>query len=375
MKFTIDPHVINEGLQKVSKVVSAKVTIPILQGILLDVSNEEIVLTGSDGTETVQYCIPVDGEAVDVVEPGKIVITKQTVEILKKAKKVIHFTTNELSLNVKFARSDFDLNCLDGEEYPKFPVIDLRNPNITLKGEEFSDFVRKTAFAASTSETRPILTGILLNVEDGKSTLVCTDSHRLARISQTCDSDEKFKIVIPAKSLNNAQKVFNMENDVKLYGTETQILLKCGNILFLSRLLEGNYPDTARLIPTEHKSKMTINRKELLDGLEILKELSNSIESTTSGVVKMHINGVCSLSSYQDQRGKGKNDIEYSSYEGEEDFTISFSVKYALEALKSMEAAEVDFLFSGDMRPFLIAPTSTEQVLDELQLILPVRTY
>lgn len=369
MQFTINKETFLEGLNKVIKVISSKHSIPILQGILIEVTMDMLVVTGSDATETVRYTIPVDDKNLTVLSEGKTVLPRNLVEIVKKFKKEIQVSTDGPNCQIISGKSDFVIITLDAEEYPKFNNFHLNNsPTVTYSGNEFRDLIRKTAFSASTSEVRPLLTGVCVEGSGGYCSLVCTDSHRLSRVSKPTKSDKDFKLVIPAKSLDNASKVFSDE-DVELYHNQQQVLLKNGNTLYLSRLLEGNYPDTSRLVPTEHQNKLTIKRQELYDGLDALKSLSLSADDNKGGIVKLHINGAAHLSTNQSQKGKGKIEVPYNAYEGEEDFTISFNVKYLQDALKSIDKDEVDLCFSGQMRPFVVVPDE-----EELQLILPVRT-
>lgn len=377
MKFEINRDLLVEAFSKVGKVVSSKATIPILQGFLLEVTQEKIIITGSDSTETIRHAIAVDGEDINVIEPGKVVMPKQIEAIVKKSNNCIEFSLDGFKTTIKSGKSEFEIICLDADEYPKFPEYDYSSPSLLLAGEQFRDLIKKTAFAASTSETRPILQGVCLEVGKGNVNLVCTDSHRLARVVHKAQSEQDIKIVVPAKSFDNMAKVFDLDKEVEVFvQNEQSILLKNGQTCFISRLLSGNYPDTSRLIPTDSKELVTINRKELVDGLELIKEIASS-DNKNSGVVKLHVNGVASLSSQQAQKGKGKIDIPYDSFEvnGEDnELTIAFDCKYALDALKSMDCETVEMNFTGPLRPFVIKPHGAVQ-LEELQLILPVRTF
>jgi DNA polymerase III subunit beta len=375
MKFTIHKEIIVEGLKKVAKVLPNNSAIPILSGVLLEVSDKEITLTASNSTETIKHSTTVDGVTVDVVEPGKTVLTKPVLEIVKKCNKEVAFSLDGFSLNLVSGKKNFDFNCLDAEEYPKFPAFQLSNPTFTLEGESFHQLIRKTAYAASTSETRPILTGVCFEVQDGICSMVSTDSHRLGRVNQKTSTDKEVKVVVPAKSFDNVAKVFDFSQAVEVFvENDNHILFRNNSTMFLSRLLEGNYPDVRRLIPGSHESLMTINRNALLDSIDSLKDIaSQSDTSKDAGVVKLHVNGIATFSTANNQKGKGKIEIPYDHLDGADDFSISFSCKYAIEALKTIDSDLVDVKFNGSMKPFLIGPVGDSE-LEELQLILPVRT-
>ncbi|MGN7300731.1 DNA polymerase III subunit beta [Ferdinandcohnia sp. SAFN-114] len=266
MKFEINRDILSEGLAKVSQVLATSTPLPILQGILLEVEQDSISLTTSDNTQSIQHTIPVDGDAVKVFESGKTVLPKTAVKLVKKSKKVLTFTLDNFLTTITSGKSVFELNCLDPEEYPKLPQIDDSKANLTLNGKQFADFVKKTAFAASTSETRPILQGVLVDIQKDCITLSSTDSHRLGKVTCKWSNQEEIRIVVPAKFLDKAAtKIFEPDSDVELFAHEQMILLRNDQTVYYTRLLDGNYPDTSRLLPTEFISVMNIDRKEFLD--------------------------------------------------------------------------------------------------------------
>jgi DNA polymerase-3 subunit beta len=335
----------------------------------MEVTNEEVILIGSDSTESFRYHIPVDGEHVEVITTGKTVLPKQITEIAKKLKKDVDLKLTNFNLTIKYGKkSEFNLNTFDPEEYPNLPNFDIENPTFSIKGTDFNSFIKKTAYAAADSEIRPILTGINLSIEEDCMKLVCTDSHRLGQVKTKMADNKSMKLVIPAKSLDKIAKIFDLQDDVSVYcESDNQVVFKNGALFFYSRLLDGNYPDTSRLIPTDFKAEMKINRKELLDGLDRISGIAND-----SGVVKLHVNGAATISTGQSQIGKGVEVIDYVELTGEDDFTISFSARYMMDALKTIDDEIVNFKYQGNMRPFLVTPVSSE--FEELQLILPVRT-
>uniref|UniRef100_UPI003019DF16 DNA polymerase III subunit beta n=1 Tax=Oceanobacillus massiliensis TaxID=1465765 RepID=UPI003019DF16 len=316
MKFQINRELFVEGLNKVAKVVSSKDVMPVLTGILVEVKEDEIMLTGTNVTETISHCIPVDGESVVVIESGKTVFPRQVVDIVKKLKKQVSFHFDgQGHTTIQSGKSTFQLNCLDAEEYPQIPKVDMKNPTIVFEGIQFRDYVKRTAFAASENEARPILQGVLYDIiADEKLNLVCTDSHRLARIKHTVSNSVDARIVVPAKALDNAIKIFDLSREVHTFVNDSQLVFfRNGQKIYSTRLFEGNYPDTSRLIPGDYSSTMTINRKEFINALELIGGIANSAENTTRGIAKLHVNGVASLSSYQAQTGKGEVQIPYES--------------------------------------------------------------
>ncbi|KML40583.1 DNA polymerase III subunit beta [Cytobacillus firmus] len=378
MRFIIQRDQLVQSVQDVMKAVTSRTTIPILTGIKIVASEEGVTLTGSDSDISIESFIPKEedgNEIVEIKQPGAIVLqAKFFSEIVKKlpTDSVEISVENHLQTVIRSGKSEFNLNGLDAEEYPHLPQIEeekmFKIPTDLLKA-----MVRQTVFAVSTSETRPILTGVNWKVENGTLTCIATDSHRLAlrKAQIETTASETYNVVIPGKSLSELSKILDDNNDlIDIVITENQVLFKAEHLLFFSRLLEGNYPDTSRLIPSDSKTDVVVNTKEFLQAIDraslLAKEGRNNVVklSTIDG-------GVIEISSNTPEVGKVVEEVQSKSVEGEE-LKISFSAKFMMDALKALEGSEITISFTGAMRPFIIKPLNDESIL---QLILPVRTY
>lgn len=378
MKFIIAKDALVQSVQDVMKAVSSRTTIPILTGIKIVATDEGVTLTGSDSDVSIESFIPVeeDGkEIVDIHHSGSIVLParffseivrklpKETVEIEVQP----HFSTV-----IRSGKAEFNLNGLDAEEYPHLPQIEEENA-FKISTDLLKNMIRQTVFAVSTSETRPILTGVNWKVEDKILTCIATDSHRLAlrKAPVEIDADSSYNVVIPGKSLSEFSKILDDSHDlVDIVITNNQVLFKTKHILFFSRLLDGNYPDTSRLIPSESKTDMTLNVKEFLQAIDRASLLA---KEGRNNVVKLSTleEGIVEISSNSPEIGKVIEEVQSQSIDGE-DLKISFSAKYMLDALKALEGTEIKVSFTGAMRPFIIRTLEDDSML---QLILPVRTY
>ncbi|MBG9541439.1 DNA polymerase III subunit beta [Cytobacillus firmus] len=378
MRFIIQRDQLVQSVQDVMKAVTSRTTIPILTGIKIVASEEGVTLTGSDSDISIESFIPKEedgNEIVEIKQPGAIVLqAKFFSEIVKKlpTDSVEISVENHLQTVIRSGKSEFNLNGLDAEEYPHLPQIEeekmFKIPTDLLKA-----MVRQTVFAVSTSETRPILTGVNWKVGNGTLTCIATDSHRLAlrKAQIETTASESYNVVIPGKSLSELSKILDDNNDlIDIVITENQVLFKAEHLLFFSRLLEGNYPDTSRLIPSDSKTDVVVNTKEFLQAIDraslLAKEGRNNVVklSTIDG-------GVIEISSNTPEVGKVVEEVQSKSVEGEE-LKISFSAKFMMDALKALEGSEITISFTGAMRPFIIKPLNDESIL---QLILPVRTY
>jgi DNA polymerase-3 subunit beta len=378
MRFIIQRDRLVLSVQDVMKAITTRTTIPILTGIKITASEAGVTLTGSDSDISIESFIPKEDEGDEIVEikqTGSIVLQARFFsEIVKKlpTDSVEIEVLNHLQTIIRSGKSEFSLNGLDAEEYPHLPQIEESN-KFHIATDLLKAMIRQTFFAVSTSETRPILTGVNWKVENSELTCIATDSHRLAlrKAKIETESNESYNVVIPGKSLNELSKIIDDSNDlIDIVITDNQILFKAKHLLFFSRLLEGNYPDTSRLIPNESKTNVTVNTKEFLQAIDRASLLAregrnNVVKLTTSD------GGIIEVSSNTPEIGRVVEEIQSQAIDGEE-LKISFSAKYMLDALKALEGTDIMVSFTGAMRPFVIRPLHDETIL---QLILPVRTY
>ncbi|AAS38938.1 MULTISPECIES: DNA polymerase III subunit beta [Bacillus] len=379
MRFTIQKDYLVRSVQDVMKAVSSRTTIPILTGIKVVATEEGVTLTGSDADISIESFIPVEEngkEIVEVKQSGSIVLqAKYFSEIVKKLpKETVEISVeNHLMTKITSGKSEFNLNGLDSAEYPLLPQIEEHHV-FKIPTDLLKHMIRQTVFAVSTSETRPILTGVNWKVYNSELTGIATDSHRLAlrkaKIEGIADEFQA-NVVIPGKSLNELSKILDeSEEMVDIVITEYQVLFRTKHLLFFSRLLEGNYPDTTRLIPAESKTDIFVNTKEFLQAIDRASLLARD---GRNNVVKLSTleQAMLEISSNSPEIGKVVEEVQCEKVDGEE-LKISFSAKYMMDALKALDSTEIKISFTGAMRPFLIRTVNDESII---QLILPVRTY
>jgi DNA polymerase-3 subunit beta len=378
MHIVINREFLAQAVSQVAKAVSSRTTIPILTGIKISVTPTECILTGSDSDISIQVSIPleIDGkEIIKVVKLGSIVLpSKYLTEIVKKLPDAlieIEVTENFVTM-IRSGNTEFNLNGLDAEEYPRLPQIE-EEKIVSISSDLFKSTIRQTSFAVSTSESRPILTGVLWQLVDGELTFVATDSHRLAQRQITVETNEGLQfnnIVIPGKSLNELNKILDDENQIiDIVVTNNQILVKANHILFFSRILDGTYPDTSRIIPQSSKTTITLETKQLLQAIERASLLAKdgkhvvNLSTTERGNIQVYSN--------TPEVGKVVEQVNIKEVTGEE-LKISFNAKYVLDALRAIDSSEITIGFTGAMSPFVIKPADHERTL---HLVLPVRTY
>ncbi|MGO2039609.1 MAG: DNA polymerase III subunit beta [Staphylococcus equorum] len=376
MEFTIRRDYFIAQLNDTLKAISPRTTLPILTGIKIEVKNNEVILTGSDSEISIEITIPkqVDGEdIIEVAETGSVVLPGRFfVDIIKKLPgKEVKLSTNEqFQTLITSGHSEFNLSGLDPDQYPLLPQVS-RDDAIQLSVKVLKNVIEQTNFAVSTSETRPVLTGVNWLIQDSELICTATDSHRLAvRKVALEDESENKNVIIPGKALSELNKIMtDSEEEIDIFFASNQVLFKVGNVNFISRLLEGHYPDTSRLFPENYEIKLGINNGEFYHAIDraslLAREGGNNVIKLSTG------NELVELSSTSPEIGTVNEDVKASNVDGG-NLKISFNSKYMMDALKAIDNDEVEIEFFGTMKPFILKPKDDDSVT---QLILPIRTY
>ncbi|EAE0443206.1 DNA polymerase III subunit beta [Listeria monocytogenes] len=381
MKFVIERDRLVQAVNEVTRAISARTTIPILTGIKIVVNDEGVTLTGSDSDISIEAFIPLienDEVIVEVESFGGIVLQSKyfgdIVRRLPEENVEIEVTSN-YQTNISSGQASFTLNGLDPMEYPKLPEV-TDGKTIKIPINVLKNIVRQTVFAVSAIEVRPVLTGVNWIIKENKLSAVATDSHRLAlrEIPLETDIDEEYNIVIPGKSLSELNKLLDDASEsIEMTLANNQILFKLKDLLFYSRLLEGSYPDTSRLIPTDTKSELVINSKAFLQAIDRASLLARENRNNVIKLMTLE-NGQVEVSSNSPEVGNVSENVFSQSFTGEE-IKISFNGKYMMDALRAFEGDDIQISFSGTMRPFVLRPKDAANLNEILQLITPVRTY
>lgn len=378
MKIRILKNDLNESIQHVSKAISSRTTIPILTGIKLEVNFQGVILTASDTDISIQAFIPAEDDKKTIVQverPGSVVLpAKFFVEIIKK------LPSQEIEMEVKdgfqtFIRSgstDIQMVGLDPEEFPVLPSVE-EDQVISMPGDLLRNMIKQTVFSISTQETTPILTGVLWNLSDNLFKFVATDRHRLAsRTAPLEDADNvKFSnIVISGKTLNELSKIIPDQNTrVDIVVADNQVLFKIDRVLFYSRILDGTYPDTSKIIPTTYKTELVLDTKKLSESIDRAYLLSRE-EKTNIVRLQTMEDGTIEISSSSSELGKVTEQLDLVEFNGDP-LRISFNSKYMLDVLKVVESEQLHISFNGPMSPIIVKPVDESR---SLYLILPYRT-
>lgn len=383
MKFTINRSKFTKSLTDVLRAISSRTTIPVLTGVKMTIDESGLMLSGSDSDISIEIFIPVSDEdnQLEVIKEGGIVLPARIFnEIVRKLsdEKLTIEVGDNFQTSITSAHAAFNINSIDVDNYPNFPVIDS-NEVITLPTTLFKQVIQHTVIATSTQESRPILTGVNITIENGQLKAVATDSHRLSQriIPITVPEslkDKSYKVIIPGKSLTELSKIIEDQDTIEMMVTQNQVLFKAENLYFYSRLLEGYYPDTNRLIPANSATELTINANDLLQATDRASLLSHEGKNN---VIKLSISdNHVELSGNSPEIGTVEEELDYIEAKGDS-LVISFNPDYLKDALRTFGHQNVIIGFTAPIRPFTVIPAddNTEISQSFIQLITPVRTY
>lgn len=370
MNFKVNKKVFLDDLNISTKAISSTTPLPALTGIKLVVSEEKLTLISSDSNISIKIDI-VNGEkkVLEVVETGEIVIdARYILEIVRKidANEIGIEIIDGTLIKIYGGNSEFKINCMDPNQYPSINFNSNGTP-FTLNSDLFKEIIDQTSFACSTQETRPVLTGVNFKADGTKLMINATDSYRLSRKTIELTTQNNFNITIPAKYLNDICHSIEENKDINITIDDQKILFYFDNTLIQTRLLDDEFPDTSKLIPTSFSQKLIVSSKELSSAID----RTSFIKSDGKNIVKLTISAEKIDITANNQTSSSFETITPISFEGNS-FNISCSGNYLQDALRSLNTNEAVISFSGDLKPMILTSKEDDSII---QLISPVRTY
>ena len=368
MNIVCEKEKILKAINSVTKAVASKTTMPILEGILIQTNDNEIKFTTYDLEIGIEYII-----SAEVKEQGATVVNATMFsEIIRRLPDTdIHISINDKNLLViECEGSLYKLATMNPEEFPELPQINIEN-SIEIEQNTLKDMIRKTIFAVSTEENRPIFTGCLFEIKNNKLNVVAVDGFRLAWKTKFLQSNSNdFSAVIPGRTLNEVNKIILDSFDtIKIGVAKNQALFEMENCKLVTRLLDGEFLNYSSVIPQNWETRIRVNRNSLQNSFERVSLISaSSIEKEKKYPVKVSIDIGKVVISCTNQTGDAKEEM-YVSTEGQ-NLEAGFNPKYFLDALRSIDDEEIFVDFGTSISPCIIRPVEDG---DYIYMILPIR--
>lgn len=332
-----------------------------LSGVLLELNGDVLRLTGSDLDLTITVETKVSGQQDGVaVLPGKL--ASDIARAFGSGAVNVEVTDDVARLSS--GRSEFSLRLMHADEYPRFETPDA--DAVTISSERLASALRQVVRAASSDDSRPILTGVLMAAESGGLRLVATDSYRLAVCDLPGESllGEGQQVLVPSRALNELAKLLSDASEVTLRLGSRDASFTVGDVLLTTRLIEGDFPNYRSLIPENHPNKLTVDREPLLEALRRVRLLAQ--EATP---VRVHMSGdTVELKAITQDVGEAHEEID-AQYVGQ-DLMVAFNPQYLLDGIEVTPGEQVTLETVDALKPALIRSVETS---DFVYLLMPVR--
>ena len=364
MKFICNKNELSEAISNVSKAVSPKSTIAVLEGIKVRVTSGEVELTAYNLEMGIRTSIKAETEG----EGEFVVSTRLFSEFTRRMSgETVSFNiNNDLVIDLSSDATECSFPAMSAEDYPELPKVDSGN-SFTVKQVTLRSMINQTSYAASMNESKPVLTGELFDIEDGSFNMVAIDGFRLAIRNEKTECYEKYHFVVPKKALMEVSNLIKDDEDklCTVCTNDRHIIFAMDNIIVISRLLEGTFHNYKLSIPNEYKTEVIISKRELSTCLE---RCSLLIDDKNKSPIRCEVgNGVVKISC---KTGIGKiNDAVSADISGDT-VTIGFNNKLVLEALRAAEGDKLRLRFNGAMKVIEILPLEGESFIF---LIMPIQ--
>ena len=354
MKFVCEKDNILKAINSVTKAVAVRTTMPILEGILIQTNDNEVKFTTYDLELGIEYIIN-----CNVQEQGSTVVNSiMFSEIIRKLPDSdIKITLNENNLLViECEGSLYKLATMNPEEFPELPKINIEN-SLEIEQNSLKEMIRKTIFAVSTEENRPIFTGCLFEIKNNRLNVVAVDGFRLAWKTKMLQQQvNDFAAVIPGRSLNEINKIILDSFDtIKIGVAKNQALFEMENCKIVTRLLDGEFLNYSSVIPSTWETRIRVDKNSIQDCFERVSLISSSsIEKEKKYPVKVTIDIGKVTISCTNQTGDAKEEM-YVTTEGQ-NLEAGFNPKYFLDALRAIDDQEIFVNFGTSISPCIIKP-------------------
>jgi DNA polymerase-3 subunit beta len=372
MKFVVSSTSLLSHLQAVSRVISAKNTIPILDNFLFKLNGKDLEITASDLETTLVTRMDLENAADSggIAIPARILT--DTLKEFPEQPLTFEINLNNLSVVISSENGKFTIVGQNAADFPQMPVIKKdKKATVEVTPEILLNGVSKTLFATADDELRPVMNGILVELSPDDLTFVSSDAHKLVRYRRTdAKSEESSSFILPKKPAGVLKNVLpKVENTVLLEFDDKNAFFNLGDYRLVCRLVEGNYPSYNSVIPKNNPNKLTIDRNEFLNSLKRVSVYSNQ----ASNLVKLQLTG--------NQMTVSAQDLDFSisayerlncQYEGD-DMEIGFKSTFLMEILSNLSSGDVLLELSDPTRAGILLPASVEnESEDVLMLLMPM---
>lgn len=363
MLFTTERGALLEAVQNLSRIVT-KTSLPVLEGIMISAEKGKVTLVSYNLEMSMKKEIYASCE----VEGDIVISARLLTEILRKTDgiQVTIEADDRLMCHIRSGNAVFDIMGMSAEDFPETPSVP-ETGRITLKGELLKDMVRGTLFAVATSEgSRPILTGLNVQIKDGILQFTGIDGRRMGIRRERVNIENECNFVVSGKAIGEVVKIITEdEEEIEIYVNKKLVSFRIDGYTLVSRLLEGEFVNYEKAIPKDFLQEMTVNTKDIID---IVERISLVVNDRFTTPVRCQIGE--EISTFICSSSVGRATDTYEAKLNGPEFEIGINSQYLLDALKATETDEVRLRFKGGTEGFLIEPVSGDSFI---YMIMPMR--
>lgn len=366
MKFKCFRKDILKGMQCVQYIIENKNTLPILSNILLETQENKILLTSTDleiGIKTF-FTAKIEKKGITAIPAKKF---SEIVNELPEGEIEIELIGENL-INIKSGSIFFNINTIPADDFPKFPSYKDSENYFLIQAQVFKSMITGTIFSISHDETRYVLNGMLMEKEKNDINLITTDSHRLAFIKEKILNQkiEDFKIIIPYKSIKEVSRLLvDVDKDIKIIIEEKQIVFLINDIILISRLIDGQFPNYKKVIPVKTEHTLLIEREKIL---QATKRISILASLKTMAIVYKLTHGTLNINIKNPEEGEAQEILKID-YDGS-DIEFGYNYRYLLDIYKNLDDKEIILEWTKPFQPCLIRPKSAK---NPIYIVMPIR--
>ena len=358
MDFYITKEEVVKSLNLTLGVVEKRQTLPILSNVLFEVDESSLKLTATD----LESEISTTSTISNFKSGGKITAPARKLSDLCRLMPdlaEIHFFLDGDNLKIETESGKYNLSTLPSEDFPVFETEDTQS-QINISSQNLKNLITKTSFAMGNQDWRHYLNGLYMMIDDKVITTVATDAHRLAMATSSLNeaSSESTSGIVPRKSINEIGKLVGDESEnVVIQLGQTSIAANVSGTTFVSKLIEGKFPDYEQVIPSGESSLLVVDRKNFSESLSRVSVLSSE---KYKGVRIITKKDSLNISANNPEKEQGEENLS-CEYQGEE-IDIAFNVNYLQEILSTIDSEKIEINFFGSEKSCLITDPNSENL-------------
>ena len=368
MKFSTTKTDIQVSLQKLSKIIPGRSTIPILGNILITSDNGSVIMRATDLEQTMILTIP-----ASIKEEGSTVVPVDTLLNIANELpdgRITLSVDKKLNVSLKSETGDYDLKGMASEEFPAPPELNEQTP-VTISAELLKSIIQLTGFAISNDDLKPALTGALFQFDQNSLTTVATDGHRLARYKIKDFDSGGFSgdIIIPRKFLSLSRNLLGQSETVEMKMGKNHITATFGTDTVHSRIIDERYPDYESVIPINNDKSLTIDVEEMVSAVRRVSIFSNR---TTQQIAFKMSNDILEIATEDPEKATRALEKLNGEYSGEP-ITVGYNASYLKELLSYIPSKKVVLKLNTPISATVFYPEETEEGKDTTMLLMPIR--